>query len=165
MHTTCTRECHVSSGSELASHLPALLVPLHALCLRRFLDDPRHVSVLRNSPHFWHVLVPVLSGREGTKRPENVVEIISVRRVATRRTANHRQRTTVALGRVVEAKGCRKKQSATCNARRRRHRRGEWGAAVTSFRKIKTQHRASQTTADNDQQHQHHKTKKTNSWT
>lgn len=40
------------------SYLPALLVFLHALCLRRLLDDFRHVSMMSDTPHFGHVLIP-----------------------------------------------------------------------------------------------------------
>lgn len=61
-------------GLKPQAHLPALLVPLHALRLRGLLDDPRHVSVLRDPPHLGHVLVPGLpvvatTGKEKRRKP------------------------------------------------------------------------------------------------
>lgn len=55
-----------SKRKRFRTHLPALLVPLDAFCLRGLFDDPRNVSVLRNAAHLGHVFVPVL--RDGHDR-------------------------------------------------------------------------------------------------
>lgn len=51
----------------VSPYLSALLVLLHALCLRRLLDDPGHVSMIGDTPHFGHVFVPITQQKHVTQ--------------------------------------------------------------------------------------------------